>query len=66
MGMQTGIQRLAAVIKWLSLAAIAIGVWTGIQDRQGSGLIMFVFFAIPGGVGLLLAYILGGFGKKED
>ncbi len=65
MGMQTGIQRLAAVIKWLSIAAIALGVWTGTQDRQGTGLLMFVFFAIPGGAGLLLAYVLGGFGERD-
>ena len=65
MGMKTGVQRLAAVIGWLSFLWIALGVYTLIINGGRDPLPQIIFFFVPGAGGLLLAYILGGFGKGE-
>ena len=74
MGAKTGMQRLATVIRWLSWAWIAMVVLAFVALKfvitpKGpfpvGGLINFIGSSLPGAVGLLLAYIINRFSRKD-
>ncbi len=72
MALKTGLQRIAKAIWWLSWGLIALGaaiatsLWVASRDAHPSEELLYaLMFWIPGGLGLLLSWIVEGFANKE-
>jgi uncharacterized RDD family membrane protein YckC len=70
MGLRTGINRIAVVLKWGAIAWLFLGVFAfvlGLTSKPASELFLLdgLLFGVPGVIGLVLAYIVSGFSKPE-